>query len=129
LAEKAKEEQFKAMRDAIKELDSRLQPELREEIVRMCFSGLQYTNLGVLITFSDDLESQSIPVRSVAFQQIRSTIKVSGRPIWPRAAHSRAYHLEMDLIYNQYKYEITNPWIRSHKQEGEKSLIVTSRAG
>ena len=33
LAEKAKEKRFKTLRDAIKHLDPRLQPELREEIV------------------------------------------------------------------------------------------------
>jgi hypothetical protein len=196
LAEKAKEERFKALRDGIRHLDSRLQPELREEIVGTCLSGLQYTNLGVLIALLDDLESQSITIRSVAFQQIRSMIKttatrhtagtafraieermarpwlgtvtppaksdekqgqvnndveeavqqsigklgfmlrapitvlatvpfVFGLPIWPWMVHSRAYHLEMDVIYSRYKDEIINPWIRSIKEEGEKSLIGT----
>ena len=39
--------------------------------------------------------------------------------------HSRAYHLEMDVIHNRYKDEIISPWIRSLKEEGEKSLIGT----
>ena len=39
--------------------------------------------------------------------------------------HSRAYHLEMDVIYNRYKDELTSPWTRSLKEEGEKSLIGT----
>jgi hypothetical protein len=195
LAEKAKEERFKALRDAIRHLDSRLQPELREEILRTCLSGLQYTNLGVLIALLDDLESQSITIRSVAFQQIRSMIKTTAtrhtagtafraieeriarpwlgtvtpaksdekqgqvdndveeavqksidklgfmlrapinvlatiqfvftRPVWSWTVLSRAYHLEMDVIYNRYKDEIIHPWIRSLKEEGEKSLIGT----
>jgi len=50
---------------------------------------------------------------------------VFGLPIWPWMIHSRAYHLEMDVIYNRYKDEIINPWIRSLKEEGEKSLIGT----
>ena len=50
---------------------------------------------------------------------------VFGLPIWPWIVHSRAYHLDMNVIYNQYKDEIIDPWIRSLKEEGEKSLIGT----
>jgi hypothetical protein len=144
---------------------------------------------------SDDLESQSINICKVAFQQIRSMIRttdtrhtaktafraieerlakpwlgtvtpqtndekseqsgsdvevvvqrsindlgfmlrapiavlatvpfVFGLPIWPWVVRSRAYHLEMDVIYNRYQDEIISPWIRSLKEEGEKSLIGT----
>jgi len=45
-------------------------------------------------------------------------------PIWPWMV-SRAYHLGMDVIYNRYRDEIVDPWIRSLKEEGEKSLIGT----
>ena len=31
----------------------------------------------------------------------------------------------MDVIYQRYKDEIVDPWIRSLKEEGEKSLIGT----
>ena len=50
---------------------------------------------------------------------------VFGLPIWPWMVYSRAYHLGMDVIYNRYKDEIVDPWIRSLKEEGEKSLIGT----
>ena len=50
---------------------------------------------------------------------------VFGLPIWPWIVHSRAYHLGMDVIHNRYKDEIVDPWIRSLKEEGEKSLIGT----
>jgi hypothetical protein len=50
---------------------------------------------------------------------------VFGLPIWPWIVYSRAYHLGMDVIYNRYKDEIVDPWIRSLKEEGEKSLIGT----
>jgi len=40
LAETAKDKRFKALRDAIKLLDPRLQPKLRETIVGMWISGL-----------------------------------------------------------------------------------------
>ena len=50
---------------------------------------------------------------------------VFGLPIWPWMVHSRAYHLDMDVIYNRYKDIIINPWITSLKEEGEKSLIGT----
>ena len=50
---------------------------------------------------------------------------VFGLPIWPWMTHSRAYHLEMDVLYNRYKEVIVDPWIRSLKEEGEKSLVGT----
>ena len=196
LAEKAKERRFNSLRDAIKHLDSRLQPELREEIVSACLLYHQETPQLFLTILPDDLETQSISIRKVAFQQIRSMIRttdtrhtaqtafraieerlarpwlgsvppatndsksdvvdnddvevavqrsindlgfmlrapiavlatvpfVFGLPIWPWMVHSRAYHLEMDVIHNRYKDEIINPWIRSLKEEGEKSLIGT----
>jgi len=50
---------------------------------------------------------------------------VFGLPIWPWMVHSRAYHLGMDVIHDRYKDEIVDPWIRSLKEEGEKSLIGT----
>ena len=50
---------------------------------------------------------------------------VFGLPIWPWMVHSRAYHLGMDVIHNRYKEEIVDPWIRSLKEEGEKSLVGT----
>ena len=50
---------------------------------------------------------------------------VFGLPIWPWMVHSRAYHLEMDVISNRYRDKIISPWIRSLKEEGERSLIGT----
>ena len=50
---------------------------------------------------------------------------VFGVPIWPWMVYSRAYHLGMDVIHNRYKDEIVDPWIKSLKEEGEKSLIGT----
>ena len=31
----------------------------------------------------------------------------------------------MDVIYNRYKDEIVDPWVRGLKEEGEKSLVGT----
>jgi len=50
---------------------------------------------------------------------------VFGLPIWPWMVHSRAYHLGMDVIHDRYRDEIVDPWVRSLKEEGEKSLIGT----
>ena len=50
---------------------------------------------------------------------------VFGLPIWSWMVHSRAYHLGMDVIHNRYKDEIISPWIKTLKEEGEKSLIGT----
>jgi len=38
---------------------------------------------------------------------------------------SRGYRLKIDVIHDRYKDEIIHPWIRSLKEEGEKSLIGT----
>ena len=43
----------------------------------------------------------------------------------PWIVRTRAYHLGTDFIHNQYKDEIVDPWIRSLKEEGEKSVIGT----
>ena len=43
----------------------------------------------------------------------------------PWIGRTQAYHLGMDVIHNQYKDEIVDPWIRSLNEEGEKSLIGT----
>ena len=196
LAERAKERRFNTLRDAIKNLDSRRQSELREDIISAYLCSTEGTPKRVLIIPSDDLETQSISIRKVVFQQIRSMIRttdtrhtaqtafraiekrlartwlgsvgpatnggtsegvdngnveeavqrnindlgfmlrapiavlatvpfVFGLPIWPWMVHSRAYHLDMDVIHNRYKDEIIDPWIRSLKEEGEKSLIGT----
>jgi len=95
----------------------------------------------VLIILSDDLETQSISTRIVAFQQIRSMIKtidvrqtsqtasrvieerLARLPIWPW--NPRTYHLDMDVVYHRYRDEIINPWINSLKERGEKCLIGT----
>jgi len=50
---------------------------------------------------------------------------VFGLPIWPWMVHSRAYHLGVDVIHDRNRDEIVDPWIRSLKEEGEKSLIGT----
>ena len=50
---------------------------------------------------------------------------VFGLPIWPWMVRSRAYHLGMDVIHSRYKEAIVDPWIRSLKEEGERSLIGT----
>ena len=50
---------------------------------------------------------------------------VFGLPIWPWMVHSRAYHLEMDVIYDLYEDLIIKPWIGSLEEEGDKSLIGT----
>ena len=50
---------------------------------------------------------------------------VFGLPIWLWKAQSRTYHLGMDVIYNRYKDEIVDPWIRSLRHEGERSLFGT----
>jgi len=50
---------------------------------------------------------------------------VFGLPIWSWVVHSRAYHLGMDVIHDRYRDEIVGHWIRSLKEEGEKSLIGT----
>lgn len=50
---------------------------------------------------------------------------VFGLPIWPWMVHSRAYHLEIDVVCNRYKNEIVDPWLKSLEEEGKKSVVGT----
>jgi len=101
LAETAKEKRFKALQDAIRHLDPRLQPKLREDIV-------------------GEIESQSIDIRKVSFPQILRSV---GSQRWQ--PFTRQYKLRMDVLFEQYKNDIVDPWIRSLKEEGEKNIIGT----
>lgn len=190
-AEAARVKRFTALREAIKDLEPQLESELWSEIDGMHLNTEAYN---FLISPSGDLEAQSTDIRRVAFQHIRSVIKVTstrytpqaafraieiklarswlgsttpatsdseseigddiegavrksinelgfmlrapitvlatvpfifGLPIWPWMIQSRSYHLAMDVIYDRYKDEIVDPWIRSLNEEGEKSLIGT----
>ena len=121
LAETAKDKRFKALRDAIKLLDPELQPKLRETIVGTWISGPYEVTLAYWISL-DGLESQPIDIRKFSFPQIPNVI-TANRPTWSWIPRSRAYHLRVDEIHNRYKDEIVDPWIRSLKEEGEKSLI------
>ena len=50
-----------------------------------------------------------------------------GAPFWAFMPHSRTYHLELDVIREQYKAQIVQPWIESLNNEGEKTLLGTIR--
>ena len=45
--------------------------------------------------------------------------------LWAASSPPLAYHLEMDAIYNRYKDEIVDPFIRCLKEVGEKCLFNT----
>lgn len=53
---------------------------------------------------------------------------VFGFPIWPFITHTRSYHLEMDVIRSHYKDDVISPWVKSLKEEGEKSLTGAIKA-
>ena len=42
-----------------------------------------------------------------------------------KMSRSRVYHLGMDAIYDRYKDEIVDPWIKSQEEQGKKSLVGT----
>ena len=56
---------------------------------------------------------------------ITALATVISLPIWRRMSRSRVYHLGIDVIYNKYKDEIVDPWIKSLEEEGKKSLVGT----
>lgn len=53
---------------------------------------------------------------------------VFGLPIWPWITHQQSYHLRIDFLETQYKEQIVDPWIRSLKEDAEKSLVGTISA-
>ena len=50
---------------------------------------------------------------------------ILGAPFWVFMPHSHTYHLELDVIRQQYKAQIVQPWIESLNNEGERTLLGT----
>ena len=58
---------------------------------------------------------------------IRTVNWTSGTPSWAFKSRSRTYHLELDVIRQQYKAQIVQPWIESLNNRGERTLLGTIR--
>jgi len=50
-----------------------------------------------------------------------------GAPVWVFMSKSRTYHLDMDVIHQQYKDQIVQPWLESLNSEGERTLLGVIR--
>ena len=50
-----------------------------------------------------------------------------GPPFWVFVSRSRTYHLDLDVIRQQYKAQIVQPWLESLNKEGERTLLGTIR--
>ena len=48
-----------------------------------------------------------------------------GAPFWVFMPDSHTYHLKLDVIRQQYKAQIVQPWIESLSKEGERTLLGT----
>ena len=48
-----------------------------------------------------------------------------GAPFWVFMPHNHTYHLDLDVIRQQYKVQIVQPWIDSLNKEGERTLLGT----
>ena len=46
-----------------------------------------------------------------------------GAPVWVFMSESRSYHLSMEVITQQYKDQIVQPWLEGLNKEGGKSLL------
>jgi len=46
-----------------------------------------------------------------------------GAPVWVFMRESRTYHLSIEVIHQQYKDQIVQPWLESLNKEGEKTLL------
>lgn len=68
LAEEARAKRFRELRDAINRLDPNIQPELREEIL-------------------EDLDSQSVDIRQVAFNHIKNRVSTLATNHWYGTSH------------------------------------------
>jgi len=50
-----------------------------------------------------------------------------GAPVWAFMPESRTYHLSMDMIQQEYKSKIVEPWLEDLNKEGEGTLIGVIR--
>ena len=48
-------------------------------------------------------------------------------PFWVFMPHTHTYHLDLDVICQQYKAQIVQPWTESLNKEGERRLLGTIR--
>ena len=70
-------------------------------------------------------------IDGLGFMQRASTTAMTtvtwtlGAPFWAFMPHSHSYHLELDVIRQQYKAQIVQPWIESLNNEGERTLLGT----
>ena len=52
-----------------------------------------------------------------------------GAPFWVFMPHVPTYDLELDIICQQYKTQIVQPWLESLNKEGERTLLGTIGLG
>jgi hypothetical protein len=58
---------------------------------------------------------------------LRGPITVMKTITWTFGAKPRTYHLAMDVIHQEYKIQIVQPWLESLSQEGERTLLGSIR--
>ena len=83
-----------------------------------------------------ELESRSFDIRELADQEAKKVIKRSFTKYAAKNAFqtieariARKYHLDVDVITQQYKTQIVQPWIESLNEQGERTLLGTIRLG
>ena len=81
-----------------------------------------------------ELESRSFDIHELAYHEIESVIgksstrhtaKMAFQTIEARIALK--YHLDLDVIRQQYMAQIVQPWVENLCKEGEKTLLGTIR--
>ena len=66
----------------------------------------------------------SLHIYGLAFQEIRRVINSRQLSLF-----NRQYSIGIDALHEQFKDGIIDPWIRSLKEEGEKTLLGATEAG
>ena len=59
---------------------------------------------------------------------VTSIVWTFGAPVWVFLPESHTYHLSMEVIQQEYKNKIIEPWLEALNKEGEETLIGVIRA-
>jgi hypothetical protein len=114
LAGMARAKLLKVVRGMVKQVELQPLPEDWENRVGKTF---QFPYLSSN-SFLGDIVPPSLHIDGLAFQEIHGVINSRQLSLF-----NREYSIEIDTLYDRYKGEMIDPWIRKLKEEGEKALL------
>ena len=130
LGQEARSFRITSLRDALENATA-ISAEIRDDIIGE-YPFISIRHRQKLSHLLADLESYSFEIRELAYQEIKKVIGTSFTRYTAKTAFqtieariSRKYDLDLDIIRQQYKAQIVQPWIESLNREGERTLLGT----